>query len=281
METCLNSYFIIDQQLSSCCDFNPFKFANGKPVYEVIRVIGGRPLFLREHLSRFFESLGQTESRFRESEGQIKQIIRLLIEANRADMGNIKLIAFIEDSGSDRRTAAWFTPAYYPTDEQYAAGVLMTSLNLRRKHPTRKVQDDEYKKAVAQRLHETKAFEVLLTHNDIVTEGSKSNIFFIRNNCLFTAADEQVLGGITRSKVIEICYKSKIELFKNEIRTGHLSGFEACFLTGTSPKILPISKIDHTGYKVPHQLITFLMSELDKMIVENIEQFSWNTQLQT
>lgn len=281
METCINRYFIIDQQLLSSCDYNPFMFANGKPVYEVIRVIGGRPLFLREHLSRFFESLKQTESRIRESEGQLKQLLKLLIETNQTESGNIKLIAYTDEPGSIRKTAAWFIPAYYPSDEQYTIGVTLVSMDLGRKHPTCKVQDNKYKEAVAQRLQESKAYEVLLAHNENVTEGSKSNVFFVRDNCVFTAEDEQVLGGITRSKVIDLCSKHSIALFKGEIQLGQLSGFDACFLTGTSPKVLPISRIDQIGFRVPHQLIRFLMNEFDQMIKDNIENFLWDTLLKT
>lgn len=37
-----------------------------------------------------------------------------------------------------------------------------------------------------------------MDHDNFITEGSKSNVFFIKNNVIYTPPENMVLKGITR-----------------------------------------------------------------------------------
>ena len=56
MENCLLNHYILNAELRNSCDFNPDLLASGPGIYEVFRVIEGKPLFLDEHIDRFFRS---------------------------------------------------------------------------------------------------------------------------------------------------------------------------------------------------------------------------------
>ncbi|WP_443110713.1 aminotransferase class IV [Caloramator sp. mosi_1] len=107
---------------------------------------------------------------------------------------------------------------------------------------------------------------MLVNNFDEITEGSRSNIFFIKGSKLYTAPKEDVLVGITRIKVIEIANKLGFEVVEDKIKVSQISEFEACFLTGTSPKVLPISYIDSYAYNVNNDILRNIMREYDKMI---------------
>jgi branched-subunit amino acid aminotransferase/4-amino-4-deoxychorismate lyase len=57
METGLLNYFVLNEELKDTCDFNPVILKNGRGIYEVFRVIDGTPLFLEEHIERFYHSV--------------------------------------------------------------------------------------------------------------------------------------------------------------------------------------------------------------------------------
>ena len=48
--------------------------------------------------------------------------------------------------------------------------------------------------------------------NNEITEGSRSNIFFLKDETLVTAPDNAVLNGITRKHILEICRENSIRL---------------------------------------------------------------------
>jgi branched-chain amino acid aminotransferase len=148
-------------------------------------------------------------------------------------------------------------------------------MDLGRNQPNLKIQHSAYKNAVQQKLNDSGAYEAVLAADGVVTEGSKSNLFFIEGNNVYTANDNQVLGGITRSKLISICFDQKINLIKGEIYLKELYGFEASFLTGTSPKVLAIKKIDDVSFNVSHPLIILLSEELNRIIEQDIRGFAW------
>jgi len=53
-ETPLLTSFINNNNIVSTCDFIPERINVGRVIYEVVRVIDGKPLFFEEHLERFY-----------------------------------------------------------------------------------------------------------------------------------------------------------------------------------------------------------------------------------
>ncbi|MDD4437503.1 MAG: aminotransferase class IV, partial [Tissierellia bacterium] len=85
---------------------------------------------------------------------------------------------------------------------------------------------------------------ILINHDNTVSEGSKSNIFFVKGNKLITSPDSSVLLGVTRNKVISVCEENSIKVEKRIIGQDEIESFDGVFLTGTSNDVLPIKTID-------------------------------------
>jgi len=115
-------------------------------------------------------------------------------------------------------------------------------------------------------------FEVLLVdHEGNITEGSRSNVFFITKNNLITSPDEKVLQGITRKKIIQLCGNNNIPVIKKDIPLGEIVKLEGAFLTGSSPKVLPICAIDKIRFDPCNTLIKNIIGYYDKAIAEYLE----------
>jgi branched-chain amino acid aminotransferase len=92
-----------------------------------------------------------------------------------------------------------------------------------------------------------------------ITEGSRSNLFFIKGNSVYTSPSKDVLMGITRQRIISICRKNGIGVNETAILADQVEFFDAAFISGTSPKVLPISTIDDYKYSTDNSLLLNIM----------------------
>ena len=117
-------------------------------------------------------------------------------------------------------------------------------------------------------------YEVLLVDNDHnVTEGSKSNTFFVKGNTIVTAMAQDVLCGITRLQIVSLIHSLRIPLEERKIHLSELSDFDAAFISGTSPKVLPIRSVESIEYKVDNPIVQKLSEAYNKSISNYIESY--------
>lgn len=89
------------------------------------------------------------------------------------------------------------------------------------------------------------AFEAVLYRNNLITEGSHTSFFAVKNNILYTTPlSNYILNGITRKVVLELCKENQIEFREENIKTNELKSYDEFFITGTTTEVTPIIKID-------------------------------------
>jgi branched-chain amino acid aminotransferase len=110
-------------------------------------------------------------------------------------------------------------------------------------------------------------YEVLLVdHKGKVTEGSRSNVFFVAGNLLITPPGKEVLLGITRQKTIQLAAQMNIPYIEKEVFFDDINTYDAVFITGTSPKILPLSHISGREFNAQNKVVQLLLQEYEKLI---------------
>lgn len=269
----VNKYFVINGEVESLKHLNINE--NEGSIYEVIRVLDSVPLFLEDHLDRFFHSAELSGKNIPYSESQIKQFLENLIIKNKVRVGNV-LMSY------KTNLVAFFIKHNYPKPELYSDGVVCGILKAERNNPNAKVLYTEVRNRADQLIQEKKFYEViLLDHLGKITEGSRSNTFFISDNKLITSPAGKVLEGITRQKTIELAKELNIEVVEKEIKLTELKSFNAAFLTGTSPKILPISKIDAFKFDPKNKMVIQLIEKYDELIDRYIKENSLSKQDET
>ena len=93
------------------------------------------------------------------------------------------------------------------------------------------------------------SFETLLVRNGVITEASHCNVFFVKDDVVYThPADNYILDGITRQIVLELCNTLNIEVKFEGVRQKDVSKMDEAFLTGTSTQIASIAKIDDYSF---------------------------------
>lgn len=257
MSECFRYIFIKDQKTKPSKDFNDKILLRGIALYEVIRIVSGKPLFLEDHLERLTNSASQVEQNIWLNFTQVKESIEKLITLNDCPFGNIKLVFHID--GKNKTFLAYFIKHYYPNNDQYNKGVITLVHPAERPIPNAKIYNHSLRSKTDDLIRDAEIFEVLLLNSmGNITEGSRSNLFFIKNNELHTAIDADVLHGIVRGKVIESAKELKIPIRKHTIKYDDLPSYDAAFLTGTSLLILPIKRINSINYSSTHDIISRL-----------------------
>jgi len=276
MQNCLLTHFIFNKEIKSSCDFNQFALEKLHAVYETIRVVDGIPLFLEDHIYRFFTSLKLNNIKTNISERQIKSRLRALIEVNKLSIGNIRFqMVFTTEGNAD--FYAWVAAFFYPTKQQYKQGVVCILYAAERPNPNSKTALHQLRKDITTEINNKNVFEVLLYNKaGVITEGSRSNVFFVKDKSVYTSPAAEVLIGVTRSKILELCKSLNIQLREQQIKTEDIDNFDAAFLSGTSIKLLPIKSIDNNGFSVQNKIVELLTIEYEELIIKYLNNFSWN-----
>ncbi len=259
----IHKYFCFNGKIKPVEEFIPSENEGG--IYEVLRVVNGIPLFLEDHLERFSRSANIAGKVIRYSVHEIHKMLHMLINRNEVDEGNILI-------SCKTNLKAFFIAHSYPDAEQYKQGVICGVLHAERENPNAKVFQTTVRQKANTLIAENNFFEVLLVdHDERITEGSRSNVFFIEGNEIITPLAGQVLLGITRQKTLECAEKLGLMVTERNVYFSDLSAFDAVFITGTSPKILPVKEVDAFHFNSNNTILRSLMTCFDKMISDYIK----------
>ena len=253
---------------------------NGPAVYEVIRLVGGRPLFPEEHYERLLGSLEKIERKAMPgiapgmcplSAEEFSGIMCRLAEINGITDMNCRLVI----TNFDRETPdvyLFLLPTHYPSEEQYAQGVRTDLLPAVRKDPHAKIWNQSLRTAADKKIAEEGLFEVILVDEQgRVTEGSRSNILFFRGDRVYTTPDEAVLLGVTRTRILEACRGVGIPVEQVYVKAEEIGTYEAAAVCGTSPKVLPICAVGEVQMDVNHPLLRRVMALYDQVCEKSLK----------
>jgi branched-chain amino acid aminotransferase len=94
--------------------------------------------------------------------------------------------------------------------------------------------------------------EALLTDIDgFIAEGPGANMFFEKDGRLFTPATGNILPGITRATVLEICRENNIPVEEGQFTIKHLKTADAAFFCGTAAEVIGWASIDEYEFPKP------------------------------
>lgn len=238
-----------------------------KIIYEVLRVMDGKPIFLENHLKRMENSFNLINEEFTLSYERIRDEIELLIRNEKKINGNIKITYGV----NEKILNVFFVEHSYPSEEMYENGVETILYFGERENPNAKIINDNFREKVNKEISDKGVYEaILVDKNGYITEGSRSNIFMVRNNVILTSPVKAVLPGVTRGEIIEIAQKLQIQVKEVEYNYSDIDKLDGIFISGTSPKILPIRKVNSINLSPNNDLIRKLMKEYNDEIIRYI-----------
>lgn len=216
-------------------------------VYEIIRIIDGRPLFFEDHIDRLNNSLSIIGLNYRVTYDQMRKVIKTVL--NEFGNKNINLKIALYNNGS-MNMIVYLVNSFYPKPEKYVEGYHTLLIYEEREKPNAKILNNEQRRIINEILHEEGADEcICVSEKGEILEGSRSNLFFVKGSTIITPPDNGVLLGTTRNKIIELCEKAKINIQKRTIRIEELTFVDGLFVTGTSIDVMPVNSVGTLKYK--------------------------------
>jgi branched-chain amino acid aminotransferase len=272
MNECFSNNFILNGELIEAESFDNSLVYEGESIYEVIRLVKGTPVFFFDHMERLSRSIRlQRKSPLAE----IKNIRRAIITLTRSERKkeiNLKLI-FNYKNGKGN-WLVYYLDSVYPTEEQNRNGVKGILYHAERKNPESKVINHKLRTSVYQKLIMERGYEALLVNEaNLITEGSRSNIFFIKDETLFTAPDNVILGGITRKHILSICEEHNINVEFKSVNADTIGAYDSVFMTGTSPMILPFNSIGNHRFGIRQPVMAKLREQYLIKVDNSIRSF--------
>jgi branched-chain amino acid aminotransferase len=265
------SFFSEDIAFKETSIFNAPGDDSGLIIYEVLRIYKETCLFLEDHIQRLQESVKLSGYSYTVSVPLIHYILRGLIRRNGFTDGNIKIVLHFKPNTPHPLLYTYFIPHAYPTPAMYKNGVAADLYKAVRPNPNIKSLLPQVRLQVSEFIGFKRIYDALLVdEEDTITEGSKTNVFFIQEETVYTPPSDRVLKGITREKIIYLCSKLNINIIELPISINSLPDFTAAFFTGTSPKVLPIRCISDHHYHVSNPLMGKLIKAYNDLVASYV-----------
>lgn len=229
-------------------------YSFGRGVFETIKIVDGKPLFLDKHLSRLKKSLRFFEIEKDIDEGKIYAYINSSEEKNFA----LKLIVsdenFILTSRSDN---------YRDDDKNYK---LILS-EVRRNSSSKIIYHKSlsyYENIMEHRWAQDRGYDsaLFINEREEVCETSFANIFFVRNGEIFTPnISSGLLKGTMRDYILE-SYKVKEDV----ISFKDIDNYDEAFISNSLMGVRNVSSINN---------VKFNKNEKTKLIQRNLKEFGF------
>lgn len=244
--TFLNDEFVPEEK--SALHVQDLSIQRGYGVFDFFKVQNSVPIFLEEHLSRFYFSAERMRLNCGYTDDTLKKIIFELLEKNNATNTGLRITltgGYSEDGYQLSKPNLIISLRSFssPTKEQFEKGIKLITYEHQRQLP--EVKSIDYLMAIW--LHpfikQHNADDVLYHQNGIVSECPRSNFFVVTNDDAIVTASKKILKGVMRTKLIEIA-KTSFKIEERDLTIEEIKSAREAFITSTTKTILPVRQID-------------------------------------
>lgn len=112
---------------------------------------------------------------------------------------------------------------------------------------------------------------LLMDMNGHVAEAPGANVFYEKDGKLFTPSLGNILPGITRATVLELCNELNIPVEEKIIQKQEMYSADAAFFCGTAAEVIGLQSLDDQTFGLPWDktLSKLIQDNYKRLIVEN------------
>jgi branched-chain amino acid aminotransferase len=237
-------------------------FTVGDVVFDVARTFNGKSFRMEDHIQRLYRSLKFVRIDPGLSAKEMLDISEEVVQRNdhlRAEVGDFTITQFVtRGPGSSSRSAG--PPAvcvkvapigfgrFADLFKDGAHGVITRT----RSYPVESL-DPKVKNYSRMNFNladleaadvDPEAWPILTDAEGSLTEGTGYNVFLVTDGVIRTPGDRNILQGVSRGMVFDLARQLNIPLVEEDLQPYDLYTADEAFFSGTSPCILPVSKVD-------------------------------------
>lgn len=227
--------------------FRDLAIQRGYGVFDFFRLVDNQPVFINDHLERFYFSAEQMHLKVEFDKEELKTIIKELVDKNDLPFSGVRITltgGYSPDGYQIISPTLIISQHSFasPNELQLKEGIRLISYEHQRQLP--QVKSIDYLMAIWLQplLKEKNADDLLYHQSGIISECPRSNFFIVTEENKIVTAAANILKGITRKKLLELYAEFQIE--EREISLKEALHAREAFITSTTKLILPVYSID-------------------------------------
>ena len=265
----VNNEFI--EQEKAMLGISDLSIHRGYGIFDFFRTSNFVPLFLDNHLDRFFRSAAFLRLESLYTRLEIKKIIREMIGRNNMPDSGFKLILTggYSPDGFQPVSSNFIIlqmPVKLPNEAVFNKGLKIITYEYLRDLPSAKSINYLMGVYLQDKIQQQQADDVLYYKEGCVLEFPRSNVFIVTKSQTVITPQSDVLHGITRMKVLELA-SEKYETEEGIVSVEELKNAAEVFLTSSTKRGFPVLSVNNVlvGDGKPGPVTTDLYRSFIKM----------------
>jgi D-alanine transaminase/branched-chain amino acid aminotransferase len=248
----------------------------GYGIFDFFKVLNGRPIFLDDHLERFYRSASLLRLPVQQTREELKALLRELLRRNNQPNCGVRITltgGHSDDGYSIGQPNLLVTQRPLPNNKALSErGIRLMTHEHQRQIPEAKSIDYLMPIWLQPILREKNADDVLYHRGRLLSECPRSNIFVVTPKDEVLTPARNVLKGVIREKILQLA-QSNIRASERDVTLDDLRAAKEVFMTSTTKNILPVVSIDGApvGSGKPGSVGSQLSELLSKRIQADLE----------
>lgn len=243
-------------------------------LFDFFKTLDDRPVFLKEHLDRFFRSAERMRLEIGLTEPELRERIDGLLKKNALSDSGVRLTltgGYATDAYSIAHPNLVIsqTPLVSTPGEQLPAAIRLVSYPHVRQMPDVKTIDYLMAIWLQPWVQAQEANDVLYQQNCVCSECPRSNIFMVTGSDELVTPSRNILQGVIRGKVLQLG-RRLFPVEERDVTLDELYAAKEVFVTSTSKHIWPVVEVDRRkiGSGVAGPVAQVLNKELYRLVKE-------------
>ena len=245
-------------------------FMFGYGLFETLKVIDGQILFFDEHLKRLEEGCETLNLHLNIKLSKIIEDSYRLLKLKNMRNGVLK-ISYARSEPNNYLVLTTRENTYDQDDYEKGFKVMFSKVKRNQHSILTFIKSNNYMENIIEKEKSKKlGFDEILFVNtdDFLCEGAVSNIFWIKENTVYTPNVEcGLLPGIVREKTVVAIKRLGLEVRIGEFTKRDLLNCDEVFITNSVMDIMRVSKIEEKEFKLKENSLTNKITQEYKKLI--------------
>ncbi|WP_158799576.1 aminotransferase class IV [Pedobacter sp. L105] len=268
----INDTFVEEAQASILV--SDLSIHRGYGIFDFFKTINGKPIFLQDHLERFYHSAASMHLKVIQTPIELENILTEMRERNQIPDSGIK-ITLTGGYSSDGYTLPESpnliitqNPLHLSLDFN-PAGISVVTYPYQRQLSEMKTLDYSMAIWLQPYIKESNSDDVLYHNNGSVKEVPRANFFIVTKDDEVVTAKTNVLSGVIRKNIFKL-ENTGLKITERDFTLDELRNAKEAFITSTTKHISPVLKVD--GKSVGDGKAGKTSAHLSSQLLERVRQ---------
>ncbi|ALC84669.1 D-alanine aminotransferase [Bacillus sp. FJAT-22090] len=247
-----NDQIVNEEEVKIGFEDRGYQFGDG--IYEVIKIYNGDVFTAKEHIDRLYASADKIQLVIPYTKDVLHKMLYDLIETNEVQNGHIYLQV---TRGTSARQHNFPTPAVDSVLTAYTKETSRPHAQLENGVKACLVEDIRWLRCDIKSLNllgnvlakqeavSKDCYEAIQHRGEVITEGSSSNIYGIKDGVLYThPVSNLILNGITRKVILDCCEEVGLPVVEEAFTKAQALEMDEIIMSSTNAEVMPIVSVD-------------------------------------